>query len=182
MVEAAPLMRLFFALALPVEVRAELAAFQARARAVAKGSWPAPENLHLTLAFLGDQPEGALPRLMEVGQRVAAGHGVLHLRTAGLGGFPRASRARVLWLGLEAEPRLQLLAARLREGLRHEGFDPDDKPFTAHLTLARLATPTDIAAFGAGPQGMGFEARELTLFRSHLGSGAHYEKLGVFPF
>lgn len=174
-------MRLFFALNLPEAVRAEAATFQSRARTLLRGSWPPPANLHLTLAFLGEQPEDRLPVLRAVGGDVAAGHGAFELRTAGLGGFPRPSHARVLWLGLEAEPSLVALAGRLRKALGEVGIAVDAKPYAPHLTLARFAAPVDITACGAGPRPQAFTVDRLVLYRSHLGAqGARYEALGEF--
>ena len=58
----------------------------------------------------------------------------------------------------------------------------DEKPFSAHLTLARFRQPVDISPLEPGPAPLSFEAPELALLRSHLGpKGARYEKIGAYP-
>jgi 2'-5' RNA ligase len=173
-------MRLFFALDLPERVKERLAAFQER-HEVLRASRTAPSQLHLTMAFLGEQPEEVLPLLRRIGAEVANERAAIPLRTATLGGFPRSREARVLWLGLEPNPRLGDLAAELRAALAAEGVALDRKPFTAHLTLARFRSPLDIASLGQAPEPVSFDARELVLYRSHLqAKGARYEPLGIF--
>ena len=175
-------MRLFFALELPEELKSELGMFQRRGRALGiPASWPDAASLHLTLAFLGEQAEDRLPALREIGTRVAERCLPFTLRTRGLGGFPRPAQARVLWLGLEADVRLDGLAKDLRQGLGHQAFPVDGKPFTAHLTLARFSIPVDIRRFEPNTEPRMFTVRELVLFSSHLGpKGARYERIAGF--
>lgn len=177
-------MRLFFALDLPEALKAELAEFQGIGRAHGlPATWQQAGNLHLTLAFLGEQPESQLPALRDIGGRIAGRCPWFPLSTAGLGGFPRPSQARVLFLGLEANARLTALADELQRDLADRGFVLDRKPFAAHLTLARFRAPVDIHLFEPGPAPREFEASELILYRSHLGAkGSQYERIGVFPF
>ena len=175
-------MRLFFALDLPEELKSELGAFQRRGQALGiPASWPDATNLHLTLAFLGEQAEDRLPMLQEIGTRVAGRCLPFPLRTTGLGGFPRPAQARVLWLGLEVEARLDALTRDLRQGLADRAFPVDKKPFTAHLTLARFPIPAAVQSFEPNPEPRTFEVRELALFRSQLGpKGARYERIAGF--
>lgn len=173
-------MRLFFALDLPERVKETLAAFQERHK-VLRASWTAPSKLHLTLAFLGEQPEESLPTLQRIGVEVAEERAAIQLRTAALGGFPRNRETRVLWLGLEPNPSLGALARDLRVALAAKRVVLDRKPFAAHLTLARFRSTLDIALLGSDPQPLTFDARELVLYRSHLlAKGSRYEPVGVF--
>lgn len=173
-------MRLFFAIPLPAALRAELAAFQAEARqAGLRASWPDPRGLHLTLAFLGEQDADRVPALLAVAEKALAGHGAFPLATDRLGGFPKEGAARVLWLGLAAQPRLEALAEDLRRGLAEAGVAFDAKPFKAHLTLARPRAPQAVARFGASPRPMAFTAEEVVLFQSLPEQGGHrYLPLG----
>lgn len=157
--------RLFFALALPPDLQKRLGSWQ---QAQAPARWPRPEGLHVTLAFLGERPAAALSSLEGLGASVAARHGAFTLRTAGLGGFPNATRARVLWLGLAPSPALEALSALagdLRGALTAAGEAFDPKPFRAHLTLARFRPPQALAGFTAPPPAA-FQARAITLFES----------------
>lgn len=174
-------MRLFFALPLPEELKVRLADFQRRAKALGlTASWPDPQGLHLTLAFLGETEQARIPLLLEVARHHAAGHAPFALQTAGLGGFPSDHRARILWLGLEEEPRLAGLCADLRQGLKGAGQAFDEKPFRPHLTLARFKAATEIRGLGAGPGSFPFEVRELVLFQSvATPGGARYRGIGA---
>lgn len=156
-------LRLFFALPLPADLRESLERWQ-RGQAEVEG-WTRPEGLHLTLAFLGDRPAEALPALLTIAAPIAARHGGFSLCTAGLGGFPRAGTARVLWLGLESSPALEALAVDLRGTLAAAGEAFDAKPFRPHLTLARWRRARAVAGF-APPPPAPFAVDRLVLFES----------------
>lgn len=170
------LLRLFFALPLPPGLQLALETWQ-RAHPGIRG-WCRPEDLHLTLAFLGELPPDALPRLEDAARTVAAGHRAFTLRTAELGGFPDARRARVIWLGLAPCPALEDLAADLRQALAARGVPFDPKPFRPHLTLARLRRTCSVEAFPS-PESRSFPAERIVLFESRQGSG--YVPLRTWP-
>jgi len=132
--------------------------------------WSRPEGLHLTLAFLGERPPEALIRLEGLGATVASRHGAFELRTAELGGFPRAEAARVLWLGLEPSRALEALAADLRGSLEAAGEAFDGKPFRPHLSLARFRQARPLGAFSAPPP-LAFPAEHLVLLESRAMGG-----------
>jgi 2'-5' RNA ligase len=129
-------MRLFFAIELPGDVQRALG----RLRLVEGGEyrWVDPALLHVTLAFLGQQPEARLDALQRVGS-IAAGasrQGVLRLGRGG--SFGPRREPRVLWIGLDGDvPALVALQSRLAIQLREAGFDLEDRPFSPHITLAR---------------------------------------------
>ncbi len=160
--------RLFFALPLPPLLRGALGRWQGRLPEDARqgARWCRPEGLHLTLAFLGDCSEEALPRLGAVGDAVAGRREPFILRTAGLGGFPSFGAARVLWLGLEPSPALEALAADLRTTLSAAREPFDTKPFRPHLTLARFRAPVPADGFPPPPPSASFQADRLALFES----------------
>jgi 2'-5' RNA ligase len=181
---AGPVVRVFFALPLPEWIQAELAGFQARARRmVAAGSWPAPQGLHVTLVFLGEVEQSAVPALLAAARKVAAGQTVFTLKTARLGGFPKHDSARVLWLGLEEQPSLRVLVERLRRELQVSEVPFDARPFQAHLTVARFKVAQAVTGFQEPPPAMAFEAGELVLYQSvQTPSGSRYLALGRVPF
>jgi 2'-5' RNA ligase len=177
-------MRLFFALPLPGQVQDALASFQSQAKAAgATASWPDPRGLHVTLAFLGEVEEARVPGMLAIARHVAGQHTTFPLQTSRLGGFPKDHAARVLWLGLEAQLALPPLVETLRLDLRAAGANFDDKPFRAHLTLARFKVPRDLARFpGLPPLPMAFEAQELVLYQSvQTSSTTRYVPLGTAP-
>ena len=188
-------MRLFVAVSVGDEVRAAAA----RARAIIDGGlqhvrgpaprlvWVLPQGLHLTLAFLGEQPDDRVPGLVEAIQepyRLPP----FAVTWRGLGAFPSRRRPRVLWLGLTAgAPELGHLEAEIAQrcGASMPGESAADaKPFHPHLTLARLKTenaevdwPRLLEAADVGE--VTSTVQHVTLYRSHgLPGGAGYEEIG----
>ena len=161
-------MRLFIALPLDGELRASLARTRDAIAARSPGCTPTrDENFHLTLAFLGEQPDGAPEELRQC--MCSAAGGPFILRPDGLGCFPRGDEC-LWWAGVERSPELMGLAERLAAALRARGFALEDRPFFPHLTLARrVRQPLDAAALPA-PEG---EQRvsAMVLFRSDRPGG-----------
>jgi len=167
-------MRVFVAIEISDEVRAELARTQQTlAVASAKVKWVAPENIHLTLKFLGDiDEETAGP--VRAAMAAAAGGGPFAFEVAGLGTFPPRGKPRVVWAGVtegaQAATRLQ---AKLEAALRPLGFRAE-KRFVPHLTLGRVKSPKgadELMARIEGHAGAAFgtcSAAEMTLFQSTL--------------
>jgi RNA 2',3'-cyclic 3'-phosphodiesterase len=176
-------MRLFFAIPLPQGLRDALARLQAQVRALGfAASWPDPQGMHLTVAFLGEQDEACLPALRRVAEWAAARHAPFPLRTSHPGGFPRDNSARVLWLGLEDQASLRALAEDLRSGLLAAGVTFDDKPFKPHLTVARFKAPREVICCLQPPPTLVFTVGELLLYRSlPLPAGARYVPLARAP-
>jgi RNA 2',3'-cyclic 3'-phosphodiesterase len=182
--------RLFVALEPPEPVRRRLAATAVELRrAAGRGGddirWVAVENVHLTLQFLGAVPEERLPDVEGAVRAAAAAGRALSLEVRGAGGFPNARRPRVIWAGLAGElAPLGDLVADLGRRFAPLGFPPEDRPFSAHLTLGR-------AREGRGAPGIAgalasaadappapWRAAELVLFESHLSpKGPRYEAL-----
>lgn len=131
--------RLFIALPLDEGVTDNLARVGTAAN-VRGARWVPPENMHLTLAFLGDVEEGRVPEVEEaVFAATAEVREPLQLRVQGLGAFPDERSARTLWAGLDGEvPRLIELQKRVAQELKSRGFDFDQRRFRPHITLARL--------------------------------------------
>lgn len=99
-----------------------------------RGHMTARENLHLTLAFLGEQPECAAPQIRRAMERAVGAPFALTL--AAPGRF-RQERGDLWWVGVQPCPPLSALARRLRRELVQSGFPVDEKPFRAHVTLGR---------------------------------------------
>jgi 2'-5' RNA ligase len=132
--------RLFLAINIPIDVRREIVAATARLRAEAPElSWIDEPRLHLTLKFLGEQPPDRVAAIQAALAGVAARHRELLVTIGGVGAFPNFRRARVVWLGVGQEPRLELLHHDLEVGCEQIGFEVEGRPFRPHLTLARVA-------------------------------------------
>jgi RNA 2',3'-cyclic 3'-phosphodiesterase len=184
------MLRLFVALELPDSWRLALTAWQSQLRAVSpEGSWVKPENFHLTLQFLGSTPEEQLAAVSEAVKLAAGSCAPFALNLRGAGAFPQARRARVLWVGLQAEPELQRLAEKLGEQLAAIGYPPEKRLFAPHLTLGRRKQPRPDAPLQralAELQGIvaaePYRATEVSLMSSQLKpTGAVYERVSAFP-
>lgn len=180
--EAKPL-RLFAAVEIPEEIRGALAeAVKPVRERFPKARWVPIQNQHVTVKFLGS----TYPRLVEwvTGSisTVAGHHAPFPTRVEGLGAFPNARKARVLWAGLhDADGRLERLAAALDEVLARE-FAPEKRGFTPHLTVARFDPPVPLDPPGVAFESDAFEIDRIVLFRSHLRRPAPvYEPIGIFP-
>lgn len=137
---AAPL-RIFVAWPLPDAIRRELGRIAAPLRTqFPAASWPRPESLHLTFAFLGETAPESVAAISSA-LDACAGSSAIEVRAVGIGVFPNERRPRVAWVGIEpAEPIVEL-ASRIRAGLSSAGAAFDEKPFRPHLTLARIKAP-----------------------------------------
>jgi 2'-5' RNA ligase len=100
--------------------------------------WVAQQNVHLTLKFLGDVSSTNLERLAEAVGKEAASHGMFSISVGGLGAFPSTRRARVIWLGLKAPPDLEALWRGMEAVTTQLGYDQEERPFSAHLTVGRV--------------------------------------------
>jgi len=165
--------RLFFAIELPPSVQAALGRLKPQEE---NGDyrWSEPSLLHVTLAFLGEQPAERLEVLHQVGSAAAGASRAGALRLGEAGSFGSRRAPRVLWVSLDGDLQaLSDLRARLDAGLRQAGFALEDRPFGPHVTLARRREqarggppagwpPTD------RPRHAAFAMDRLTLFESRL--------------
>lgn len=176
--------RLFLGVPLAAEARAALSAQIGELLPPELPVRPVPPaNWHLTLRFLGATAPELLADLRVELSSAELGN-AFPITFGGLGTFPRASRARALWIGISAglEP-LQQLAGAVERCARSAGFEPDERPFSPHLTLARLREPTDLSQLVATaiPPTVSQTVAEIVLFRSHLGAGPpRYEPVDRF--
>lgn len=97
-----------------------------------------PEQLHLTLRFLGDTEEALVDDLRGLMARSVEGVGPFRLGFEGVGAFPNARKARVVWIGLTGAEPLMDIAHRLEEGVVDLGWRPERRGFRPHATVARV--------------------------------------------
>ena len=175
---------------------ADLRTDEAAARAATPGAvgrsglrWVRPEGVHLTLRFLGPTPPSRVGAAAAALEAAAAGVRPIAVRIAGAGAFPRLSAPRVLWLGVDAgAEHLADLAGRLEARLAAAGWPREDRPFAAHLTIARsddatAARPVAEALVRRGAVlAVSWTADRAILYESRPGpGGARYEPLAVVP-
>jgi 2'-5' RNA ligase len=129
-------MRLFIALDIDDDIRERIARFVEGVQGFApKARWVKPESLHVTLKFIGEQPEPAAEQMKIALRSVNSSTTTIQFR--GYGFFPTAKSARVFWLGMEAGPQLAALALAIDEKMATLGIPKEDRGYSPHLTLAR---------------------------------------------
>jgi len=186
--------RAFIAIPLPESLLAHLGRLQRRLeQEVPPRSvrWVRPENIHLTLQFLGDTPVEKVLRIKAALEVVARYAPPCTFAVGGLGCFPNPRRPRVIWVGVQ-EPtgRLAALQDAIEEAMAPLGYPPEGRGFTPHLTLGRVQrrasrddaarigqviTSTDIGRLGEAPAG------RFVLFQSVLRpTGPEYTMLAEF--
>ena len=175
------MMRLFIAIGLPDEVRTRLGGLGG---GLPGARWVAPENLHLTLRFLGETEEGLLPDLDAALLRVTAAPFELVLE--GVGQFGNGRKAHTLWVGAARSEALCHLQAKVESAVVRAGLPPETRKFSPHVTLARLKAvpPERLARFLSGNglfRSPPIPVDGFSLFRSHQGrSGPVYEVLSDY--
>lgn len=177
-------MRAFVALPIPPGCRARLAALSAdAARRVPSARFVRPKNLHLTLRFLGEVDESAIPGLGSALEEVARGADPFALRLASLEWFPPRGRPRVLVVSVDVPPDpTEPIAGALDRALAPLGWLPERRARRPHVTLARHRHGTardrravaELAPTALEPM----EVSEMVLYESRLGAeGADYRAL-----
>lgn len=156
-------------------------------------SWLDESRLHLTLKFLGAQPEDRVGPLGDAMSQVASKHRAFRMRVAEIGAFPSFRRARVVWMGVDRDPRLELLHHDVELACDQLGFELEGRPFRPHLTLARVKDRIDIEELrrlSRAGRTVDFEAetvvRSIDLMKSNLDrasaeAGGRYERLHAAP-
>ena len=138
---------------LQARLKRELAAAKTAGSATAQYvRWVAPENIHLTLKFLGDVESGRLPDLQHAVADACAGIAPFTLTIGGAGAFPDTRRPNVLWVGIGGDvERAVTLAQKIDEACGALGFAREERAFSPHLTLGRVkrdAKPNDRSFIG----------------------------------
>jgi 2'-5' RNA ligase len=113
--------------------------------------WVTAANLHLTLKFLGDVSVNNLSMLQEMLLAEVGHHHQFEISVGGLGAFPSARRARVIWVGVEAPLELAAVQNGIENEMSRLGYAREERPFSPHLTLGRVsrnATPSELHLIG----------------------------------
>ncbi|MBA7659372.1 RNA 2',3'-cyclic phosphodiesterase [subsurface metagenome] len=182
--------RSFVAIELPEELKAGLTQLQAQLKSGEQPwvKWVDPYSIHLTLKFLGNITVDRVGEITRAMEAAAQGIPPFHLVVKGLGVFPNLRRVQVAWVGLSGElDKLSQLQQRIESNLARLGFAPESRPFTPHLTLARLRNQASLderQRFGQLITDTRFEAAytievdTVSLMRSQLTrEGAIYSRI-----
>ncbi|MBI5682606.1 MAG: RNA 2',3'-cyclic phosphodiesterase [Deltaproteobacteria bacterium] len=184
-------MRSFIAIDLPEVFIKKIKVLQDKLKrdCKAKVSWSAPENIHLTLKFLGEVQEVQLDAITTAIKNTCIGINRFELSVNGINGFPNLNSPRVIWLGIKTCGNLlQTIYERLEAVLADLGFEKEKRRFSPHLTLGRIREPdkeTDfkgILAHVKDAELGEFIADGIVLYKSELNpKGAVYTKLYECP-
>ncbi len=180
-------MRLFTGLDLPAGVIGSLEDLLRILRPAARIHWSPPANLHVTTRFIGEWPDQRLEELRAALGALPA-HPPVPIHIRNLGYFPNPHSPRVFWAGVDAPPDLAALAAETDAALEPLGLKPEGRPFSPHLTLARIKEKVPLQPLREAVAGLPsldfgrFTADRFFLYLSRPGAGGSvYTKLAEFP-
>jgi 2'-5' RNA ligase len=181
-------MRLFTAIGLPEEIVANLTNLLVRLKPTARINWSPPQNLHITVKFIGEWPEQSLPELAAALAALTS-RPAIPIAIEKLGFFPNPHAPRVFWTAVHAGDALPQLARDTEDVLAPLGIAKEQRPYSPHLTLARIKTPgKQPALLQAVAQLPSLDFGRFTADRFHLyrsqtaPSGSVYSQLTEFPF
>ena len=178
--------RAFIAIELPGKIVSSIGKIQERMAVYGfRIRWIRPDNIHLTLKFLGDIETASINEIRRVMDESVRGQAPISLKAKGIGVFPGIKRPRVIWVGISGQLDLLVgLHKTLDEKLEAIGFPKENRPFRGHLTLGRVKAKIDPKKFGdtlnelGGFESESFVADRIILFKSELKpTGAVYTKL-----
>jgi len=182
-------MRLFTALDPSPEVHESLTQLLRRLQPTARLRWTKPENLHLTLKFIGEWPEDRLEELKQALASIPAPSAGFDVKFSGDGIFPKTRTPRVFWVGIEPSAELRQLAADMDRVLGTLGIAPEKRAFSPHLTLARIQERTSLGPLHREIESLlslefgAFHAECFYLYQSQLRPGGSiYTRIGEFPW
>ena len=184
------MLRAFLAIDLPGSLRPVLSRVQDELKkSGADVRWVPVGNVHITLKFFGQIPEAQVEPIVEAAGRIARAQVPFSLKVTQAGAFPTVNNPRVVWLGVGGD--LAVMGGffrKLEEAFAALGFPPEGRPFTPHLTLGRVKSPTNRVDLSrrltALPpvESETFQVNEVILYRSNLSpQGATYSPLRKIP-
>lgn len=186
------MIRSFIAIALPGELKLALSGLQRRFKSAGSPpvKWVEPGNIHLTLKFLGDVDVADIAKITAALEAAVRGVARFNIEAGGLGVFPSMNRIQVIWVGLSGDlEKLGQLQKSIEENLKPLGFPAENRPFSPHLTLARVrdyTRPEERQTLGKLFSATGFETKykievaAVNLMKSQLTPhGPIYTKLAA---
>lgn len=194
--EKASSMRLFVAVLLPDEIKQELSkwsSFLQQQPQFTFRKWVHPEDLHITLQFLGDIPSARIPHIIECLQASVTTRSPFQICIKSLGTFGRPNYPSVLWGSIDGQiDQLRSLQQQVVSKLTPLGFAPEERPYSPHLTLARKYNrdePFDPSAlshyhapFSAEEQPLQWQSSSIVLYATHMHRQPMYEAVSVIEY
>lgn len=133
-------MRTFIAIELPQKIINSLAAIQNRLKNTQGDvKWVSPENIHLTLKFLGEVDDKKIEKIIQVLEDTAKDNNSFFIRLSDLGAFPKINFPRVIWVGIDrGDNETKGIVISLEEKLQKLGIPKEKRPFSSHITIGRV--------------------------------------------
>jgi 2'-5' RNA ligase len=182
-------MRAFIAIELPREIKDSLVQLQDKLKSSsADVKWVEPNNIHLTLKFLGEIEDERLGRINSILENIAENKIPFHASISSIGAFPRISSPRVIWAGIdEGDKETKEIVKILEERIEKLGIPKEDRAFSSHITIGRRRSGLNIDKLSQSlktlendfaKRNLGFNVTKITLFNSTLTpKGPIYEVL-----
>lgn len=182
-------MRTFIAIELPPEIKNSLSSLQEQLKkSGADVKWVQPQNIHLTLKFLGERDDKKIEKIMQILEETAKDKNLFEISISSVGAFPTINSPRVIWVGVDkGDTQIKEIAKDLEERIAKIGIPGEDRPFSSHITIGRmrsglnrerLVKDLDNLTHSFGQQTKRFLVTKITLFESILTSkGPIYEVL-----
>lgn len=178
-------MRTFIAVELPETIKKKIGELQAPLKKTnAFVSWVKPENIHITLKFLGEVPEEKINEVFSATELALKNAGKFKMNLKGTGAFPDSKRPRIIWIGAEkGGEELSNMAGKLEEEMEKIGYPKENRKFSPHFTMGRVKSPKNIEKLMELVKSTDFETEdievnEVTVMKSQLHpAGAIYTPL-----
>jgi 2'-5' RNA ligase len=169
-------LRTFIAIELTNELHEELRILQQELKkSEIDAKWVSPENIHLTLKFLGNIDLNQAEQIKNILNEISKQSKPFYLNLSGIGVFPKLDHPRVLWVGVnEGKNESIEIAKKLEDDLEKIGFQKENRPFSPHLTLARIRSSKNKDKLKELAEQTSFTSNnkvyvnKLTLFKSTL--------------
>jgi len=182
-------LRCFIAIQIPDTIRREIRdLLNILKKYDADVKWIVPENIHLTLNFLGNTAEGLIPGISKSLRTVASSFEPFYITIYGTGLFPDKKFPRVIWIGIKDSQMLMKLHGDIDQAMSLTGYQKEEREFQPHLTIGRIKSRKGIIHivneldtvqkkdFGT------FQVNMIKLMKSELNpKGAEYTSLDDIP-
>ena len=182
-------MRTFIAIELPEEIKDALYHLQEKLKkSQADVKWVVPQNIHLTLKFLGEIKDGQFDEIASILEGVAEEKNTFTIRLSSIGAFPKINFPRVIWVGIDkGDNETEEIARMLQERLKQIGIPEEERPFSSHITVGRVRSALNKQRLAEclldlqnkdGFLNQEFQVEKITIFKSTLTpKGPIYEVL-----
>ena len=168
--------RAFIAISISSDIKQELAALIDKLKTSgADVKWVNPENIHLTLKFLGYISPEKIEEVKKVLDGIKSKFTPFKITFSGVGAFPKLSYPKVIWVGIQnGKDDAKRIYELLETELEKAGFEKEERAFSAHLTIGRVRSGKNKAALKPAIESLSFssdkilEVEHITLFQSTL--------------